>query len=176
ERGRRVTDPVTGELSFVLYDGRRYEGVPGEGSFLVLEFDEHGMPIRTEEEKEFVAGTASKPTLALLQSRSLEDRAELEWRVSLPLSLFVLGLLAVPLSRSSPREGRYARLAVALFIYIIYANMTSIARLWLERGLVADWLGMWWVHAVVVAIALLLLARDDGWLAWRRVPRAAGAT
>ena len=176
ERGRRVTDPVTGELSFVLYDGRRYEGVPGEGSFLVLEFDEHGMPIRTEEEKEFVAGTASKPTLALLQSRSLEDRAELEWRVSLPLSLFVLGLLAVPLSRSSPREGRYARLAVALFIYIIYANMTSIARLWLERGLVADWLGMWWVHAVVVAIALLLLARDDGWLAWRRVPREAVAT
>jgi lipopolysaccharide export system permease protein len=112
----------------------------------------------------------------LLRSTSLEDRAELQWRVSLPLSLFVLGLLAVPLSRSSPREGRYARLAVALFIYIIYANMTSIARLWLERGLVADWLGMWWVHAVVVAIALLLLARDDGWLGWRRAPRQAVAT
>jgi lipopolysaccharide export system permease protein len=175
-RGRRVMDPVTGELSFVLYDGRRYEGVPGEGSFLVLEFDEHGMPIRTQEEKQFVAGAASKPTLALLQSTSLEDRAELQWRVSLPLSLFVLGLLAVPLSRSSPREGRYARLAVALFIYIIYANMTSLARLWLERGLVADWLGMWWVHAVVVAIALLLLARDDGWLGWRRAPRQAVAT
>jgi len=175
-RGRRVMDPVTGELSFVLYDGRRYEGVPGEGSFLVLEFDEHGMPIRTEEEKQFVAGAASKPTLALLRSTALEDRAELQWRVSLPLSLFVLGLLAVPLSRSSPREGRYARLAVALFIYIIYANMTSLARLWLERGLVADWLGMWWVHAVVVAIALLLLARDDGWLSWRRAPRQAVAT
>jgi lipopolysaccharide export system permease protein len=175
-RGRRVTDPSTGEMSFVLYDGRRYEGVPGEGEFLVIEFDEHGIPIRTEEDTEFVEGAAAKPTLALLQSTSLEDRAELQWRVSLPLSLLVLGLLAVPLSRSSPREGRYARLSIALFIYIIYANMTSIARIWLERGLVAEWLGMWWVHALVVAIALLLLARDGGWLVWRRTPRDAVAT
>ena len=174
-RGQRVMDPATGDVSFVLYDGRRYEGVPGEGEFLVVEFAEHGIPIRTEEEKEFVEAVAAKPTLALLQSAALEDRAELQWRVSIPLSLFVLGLLAVPLSRSSPREGRYARLGIALLIYIIYANMTSIARIWFERGLVADWLGMWWVHVLVAVGALLLLARDGGWLVWRRAPQVANA-
>ena len=69
--------------------------------------------------------------------------------MSLPLSLFVLALLAVPLSRTSPREGRYARLGIALFVYLIYANLLSIARVWVERGIVTDDVGMWWVHAVV---------------------------
>jgi hypothetical protein len=54
--------------------------------------------------------------------------------------------------------------------------MTSIARIWFERGLVADWLGMWWVHALVVAVALLLLARDTGWTVWSRAPRVVVAT
>ena len=174
-RGRRVTDPVTGQMSFVLYDGRRYEGVPGQGEFLVVEFTEHGIPIRPEEEEPFVEGAAAKSTAALLASSLPEDRAEFQWRVSLPLSLFVLSLLAVPLSRSSPREGRYARLGIALFVYIIYANTMAIARVWVERDAIAPWLGMWWVHGAVVSVALLLLARDSGWFAWRRATREAVA-
>jgi lipopolysaccharide export system permease protein len=167
-RGRRVTDPVTGQMSFVLYDGRRYEGVPGQGEFLVVEFTEHGIPIRPEEQEPFVEGAAAKSTAALLASSLPEDRAEFQWRVSLPLSLFVLSLLAVPLSRSSPREGRYARLGIALFVYIIYANTMAIARVWVERDAIAPWLGMWWVHGAVASVALLLLARDSGLFAWRR--------
>ena len=103
QRGRRIVDPVTAEQSFVLYDGRRYEGVPGEREFLVIEsFGEHGMPIRPEEEDEIVEAAAAKPTLDLVRSVALADRAELHWRLSLPLSLFVLALLAVPLSRTVP--------------------------------------------------------------------------
>jgi lipopolysaccharide export system permease protein len=163
ERGRRFVDPETADQSFVLYDGRRYEGVPGEGEFLVLEFDEHGMPIRPEEEDEFVEVAAAKPTFDLLRSTALADRAELHWRLSFPLSLFVLGLLAVPLSRTSPREGRYARLGMALFIYLIYNSMISLARGWMERGIVGDGVGMWWVHAIVGLVGLWMLARDSGW-------------
>jgi lipopolysaccharide export system permease protein len=164
-RGRRIVDPATGEQSFVLYDGRRYEGVPGEGDFLVVdEFAEHGMPVRPDEEDELVEAVAAKPTLDLLRSRSLADRAELQWRVSLPLSVLVLALLAVPLSRTSPREGRYARLGMALFIYLIYTNLLSIARVWVERGIVDDTVGMWWVHAIVALFALWLMARESGWL------------
>jgi lipopolysaccharide export system permease protein len=169
-RGRRVSDG--GDLSFMLYDGRRYEGVPGQGKFLVVEFDEQRIPVRRKEEKEFVAGKAGKPTLALLRSSLPADRAELQWRISLPLSLIVLGLLAVPLSRASPREGRYARLGIGLLIYVVYADMTSIAGVWVERGLVAEWLGMWWVHGVVLVLALLMLMRESGWLSSRRTARA----
>jgi lipopolysaccharide export system permease protein len=162
-RGERRVDPVTGQLFFVLYDGRRYEGVPGEKGFLVVEFDEHGIPVRTEKKKEFVPLIASTPTLDLLASSDPKDRAELEWRISMPLSVMVLALLAVPLSRSSPREGRYARIGVGLLLYIIYTNLQSIARVWVEREIVPTWLGMWWVHGLVLALALLLLGRESGW-------------
>jgi lipopolysaccharide export system permease protein len=162
-RGRRMIDPVTDEQSFVLYEGRRYEGVPGEGQFLVLEFDEHGMPIRPDDDDELIEVAAAKSTLELLRSSDLADRAELHWRVSFPLSLFVLALLAVPLSRTSPREGRYARLGMAIFIYLIYTGLLAIGRIWVERGIVGDALGMWWVHAIVALIALWMLSREAGW-------------
>jgi lipopolysaccharide export system permease protein len=159
---RRV-DPASGQLTFVLKDGRRYEGVPGQKDFLVVEFDEHGIPVHSESKKEFMPVIASTPTLDLIASSDPKDRAELEWRLSMPLSVLVLALLAVPLSRSSPREGRYARIGVGLLIYIIYTNLQSIARVWVERDLVPTWLGMWWVHGLLLAFALLLLARESGW-------------
>jgi lipopolysaccharide export system permease protein len=164
ERGRRIIDGSTGNLSFVLYNGRIYEGVPGARKFLVVEFDEQLVPIRPDDEDEFVEAAAAKTTRQLLRSAALADRAELHWRLSLPLSLLVLALLAVPLSRTSPREGRYARLGMALFVYLIYANLLAIARVWVERGVISDAVGMWWVHAVVALLGLLMFAREGGWL------------
>ncbi|HET7923663.1 MAG TPA: LPS export ABC transporter permease LptF [Rhodanobacteraceae bacterium] len=163
ERGRRVVDGSTGDLSFVLYNSRLYEGVPGESNFLVWEVDEVLVPIRPHDEDEFVEAAAAKSTRDLLRSRALADRAELHWRVSWPLSLFVLALLAVPLSRTSPREGRYGRLGIALFVYVIYANSLAIARVWVERGIIGDAVGMWWVHAIVGLLGLWMLARESGW-------------
>ncbi|HEY3517803.1 MAG TPA: LPS export ABC transporter permease LptF [Gammaproteobacteria bacterium] len=163
ERGRRIVDESSGDLSFVLYNSRLYEGVPGESDFLVWEFDEALFPIRPHDEDEFVEAAAAKPTRDLLRSRALADRAELHWRAAWPLQLFVLALLAVPLSRASPREGRYARLGIALFVYLIYFNLLAIAGLWVERGIISDAVGMWWVHAVVGLLGLLMLARESGW-------------
>ena len=37
------------EQTFMLYDGRRYEGVPGSGEFRVIQFAEGGIPIRLGE-------------------------------------------------------------------------------------------------------------------------------
>jgi lipopolysaccharide export system permease protein len=175
ERGRRLVDSQTGEQSFVVYDGRLYEGVPGEGKFLVFEFDEQLLPIRSDDEDELVEVVAAKPTLDLLQSRELADRAELHWRISFPLSLFVLALLAVPLSRTSPREGRYARLGIALLIYLLYTGLLSLGRLWLERGVVANEVGMWWVHAVVALVGVWMLSRESGWFARARPVAAVAA-
>jgi lipopolysaccharide export system permease protein len=175
ERGQRAFDAANGELSFVLREGRRYEGVPGDNEFLVVEFDEGGFPIRprqAEADKEVEDLAASKPTAELLGSSRPADRAELEWRLSTPISMIVLALLAVPLSRSSsPREGRYARLGVGLLAYIIYGNLLAIGRLWLERDIAPDWMGLWWVHLTALGLAALLIVRQSG--IWARTPVAA---
>jgi len=166
DRGKRVVDPATGQQSFVLYDGRWYEGVPGQSKFLVVEFDEQMIPVRSDDKPAtFVQAVSAKPTSALLTSGTREDRAELQWRLSIPLSLFVLAILAVPLSRSSPRDGRYAKIGVGLLIYLIYTNLLYIARVWVERGLAPEWVGMWWVHVVTLAVAGVLLIKHSGVLA-----------
>jgi lipopolysaccharide export system permease protein len=174
-RGRRLIDTTSGEQSFVLYDGKRYEGVPGQGEFLVLEFGEHGLPVRGEDDDEFVTVPAAKPTPELVRSIRPADRAELHWRLSMPVSLLVLGLLAIPLSRTSPREGRYARFGIALMIYVIYTNLLSIGRVWLERGVVGDAVGLWWVHAIAGLVALWMFAREGGWFVRARAPRPVAA-
>src|SRR6202000_2196053 len=46
-------------------------------------------------------------SMHLAFSRTAPDIAEFEWRLSTPLSTLLLGMLAVPLSRVQPRQGRY---------------------------------------------------------------------
>lgn len=174
ERGERIEDPVTGELAFILYNGTRHEGVPGALDFVVIEFAEHGIPVRSGDEAEFVETIEMRPTLGLLGSRDPLEQAELQWRLSAPLSLVLLGLLAVPLSRSSPREGRYARIGVGLLIFITYYNLLAVARLAVERGDSPAGLGLWWVHGGLAVVALYLFGREAGWFV--TAPRVAART
>lgn len=173
ERGERRLDPATGQLSFVLYNGMLYEGRPGDAKFFIAEFAEQRIPVTIERADDFVADVETVPTVRLLGSDSAEDRAELQWRLSAPLSLLVLALLAVPLSRTRPREGRYGRVGIGLLLYITYANLLSLGRIWIEDGAVPQWLGLWWVHAVFGAIGLVMLARESGVFAPARPAEAA---
>ena len=163
DRGERVERGDGVAESFVLYDGRRYEGRPGGMSFTIMDFVEHGIPLPEEPSEPGERAIEAIPTAELLDSSELGARAELQWRVSVPLSLFVLTLLAVPLSRSDPRQGRYAKVAIGVLVYIVYNNMLGAARVWFEGGQLPEWLGLWWVHVVVIAIALVLLSRQTGW-------------
>ena len=162
DRGRRIQDPQDGDVSFVFYEGTRYEGRPGARDFRIVEFVEHGLPMDRDDPEDAEIPVEIKSTAELLGSADPNDQAELQARISAPLSLFALMLLAVPLSRSRPREGRYARVGVGLLIYITYANMLAIARVWLEREQIPAWLGLWWVHGVLGLIGLVLLAREAG--------------
>ena len=81
--------------------------------------------------------------------------------------VFVLALLAVPMARLRPRQGRYSRLWLAITVYFVYFSLASAARVWLGREIVPAPLGLWWVHALVVMGTLALLLAP-GWIARRR--------
>jgi lipopolysaccharide export system permease protein len=159
--------------TLVLEQGRRYEGVPGSQAFRITVFEEHGIPVRLPEAADIASDVELKSTGALLASSDPADRAELQWRLSIPLMAFVLTLLAVPLARLRPRQGRYARIGLAILLYFIYSNLLAAARVWVAKGVVSEALGLWWVHAALVGLALLALFREEIWL-WLR-PRSAKA-
>ena len=103
-----------------------------------------------------VMSLEAMPTPELLKGNDIQKRAELHWRIAMPVMCIVLTLIAVPLSRLRPREGRYARVVYAILIYIVYTYVMSAAKVWIARGTMPEWLGLWWVHALVGGAALLI--------------------
>jgi lipopolysaccharide export system permease protein len=99
----------------------------------------------------------AQPTEALLNSRDPDKRAELHWRIALPTMCLVLTLLAVPLSRLQPRQGRYARVWLTIVVYFVYSNLISAGKVWLARGETPEVLGLWWTHVAVALLALALI-------------------
>ena len=157
------------EQVFVLFDGRRYEGVPGRNEWRIVEFKEHGIPVRMPEYRAKKERRELRPTAALLGSEEGPDRAELAWRIAVPTMAAVLTLLAVPLAKLRPRQGRFARIGVAVLAYFMYSNLVATVRVWIEKDAAGGAFGMWWVHLLPIALAVWLLWRDErpGPL-WRR--------
>ena len=98
-------DNETGRQSITLLDGRRYEGTPGKANYTIAEFDRYNLRLKSRQLQEFHSlKRATYPTASLLSSSDLTDRAELQYRLSSPLAVLTLTLIAVPLTARSPRQ------------------------------------------------------------------------
>jgi lipopolysaccharide export system permease protein len=143
-----------------LEDGFRVEGIIGQDDFRLMRFARNDIrlpdSVGTGSES---AQRRSAPSSALLQAADDDPglRAELHWRLAAPVSALVLGLLALPLARSNPREPRFARLLLALLAWLVYYNALLIGRSWLGQDQVYAWLGLWWVHLPALALAAWLI-------------------
>jgi lipopolysaccharide export system permease protein len=155
------TKGAAGMHFVTLFNGRRYEGVPGRSDFRVIDFREHGIPIATPADVAGRVDPDTKPTADLWVTRSPSDIAQLQSRASSPMMALVLTLVAVPLSRLRPRQGRYARVGFAILVYFVYSNLLSAVKVWLERGQLSPALGVWWVHAGILLLGLILLNREQ---------------
>jgi len=162
ERGEQKDTDDPNLRFFVLHDGRRYKGIPGTADFSVLEFAEYGIPYRLPVADNSDVRPRAMRTARLILSSKPQEIAELHWRIGIPLATIVLAILAVPLSRSQPRQGRYGRLAIGLLVFIIYFNLLSAGKAWLEKGVLPPIAGLWWVHALMLSFALVLLAVQSG--------------
>ena len=171
ERGQQSRSNRAMGPAMVLYDGERYEGIPGTVDYQITRFQEHGIPIPVRASDEEELPPKLLRTRELLWSSDLSRLAELQWRLSAPISVMLLTVLAVPLGKARPREGQYARMAVAVLVFLVYYNLLGASRVWTERGELPVWLGLWWVHALVFALAMLMLARQSG--IFRRAKRVA---
>jgi lipopolysaccharide export system permease protein len=159
ERARHSVTADGMTHTITLYDGERFEGVPGTPQFRMVRFAEHVVPIQVPTPNDVIKNIEAQPTEDLLGSADPEKRAELHWRIALPTMCTVLTLLAVPLSRLRPRQGRYARVWLAITVYFVYSNLISASKVWLARGTIPWFLGLWWTH---VAVVLLVLAFISG--------------
>ncbi len=149
-----------GGESLILKNGQRYEGVPGEGGFTLLSFDQHAVRIPEFDLNVDKQNPEFKSTGELLKSNKLEDTAEFQWRISVPIAAILLALLAFPLSVTNPRQGRFAGLAVAIIIYLIYSNLLIVSENWVADGKFPAIPGMFVVHAGMLVLVFVLSMRQ----------------
>ncbi len=167
ETGYIERDSETGDRFLILENGHRYEGQPGEEDYAILDFKRHGIRIEQRQTQVKHLRRKAMPTRVLLEPQEHPPEqwariTEFQWRVSSALSCIVLALLAVPLSRSSHRQSRYTRLAMAIVLYMVLSNLLSVGRTWLQEGEISPWIGLWWVHALAVLFAIILILRQTG--------------
>ena len=148
-----------GDNFIVLEKGRRYEVKPNSAEVSTTEFGRYAIRVETKEVTRGPDATPAKPTQSLLGSKQNTDKAELQWRFSIPFSALVLVLLAVPLSFVDPRAGRSLNLMFAILIYMIYNNMLSIFQAWITQDKLSPWVGLWPVHLIFILLAFYLYYR-----------------
>lgn len=163
EAGQR-NDEESGLKVLTFKDGERYEGVPGSQEFLIMSFAEHGIPFEVSTGREAKVKPEAESFSELFARFDAAAIAEMQWRLSAPISLLVLTLIAVPLSRTQPRQGRYSGMATAILIYVIYTNLLGASKVWLEKESIPVWLGLWWVHLAFLLFAFLLLQHQNRFL------------
>jgi lipopolysaccharide export system permease protein len=112
------------------------------------------------------------PTDLLAVVDGAPERAELFWRISVPISALLLVLLAIPLAHVNPRMGRSLNLFTALFVYMLYSNCLNIVQSYIAQGRVSLLLGLITIHSLAAAVVVLLFLKRlavRGWIPRRRL-------
>jgi len=145
-----------GRIVMFYYGSVSEKEVEGEG-FMLTSFGEMGVRIPDREISiDITVEEKAMPTMLLWQTGQAAHLAELQWRISLVLLIPVLTLMAVPLSRVSPRQGRFAKLVPAVFLYILYFGLLLVSRDLTAAGELPPILGVWWVHMIFLFLACVL--------------------
>jgi len=151
---------ANGDRFVVLNEGRRYEGKPGTADYRVVEFESLGRRIEPAELRAIPTSTKAIPTAALIAVDGPVERAELFWRLSVPISALVLTLLAVPMAYVNPRVGRSFNMIGAAFLYMLYSNCLNIVQSLIAQGKLGFVPGLLLPHAIAIVVALLLFGHQ----------------
>ena len=160
ERGYQRVERATGDRYLILEDGVRYDGPPGGRGWRITRFERHGVFLEERRTTDVRRSRDGQPPGDLLRGGQAADMAELHWRLAMPAMVLVLIVLAVPLAKANPREGRFGALLTAVLVFVVYFQLVTMGRDWLEQEVVPAAAGLWWLHLLILAAAVF-------WTRWR---------
>ena len=148
-----------GDKFLVMSKGRRYEGVPNQSDFQMMEFERYGVLVgRQARSLDGDRSARTLPSTQLIAAPTGANLGELLWRIALPLMSMLLLLIAIPLGFVNPRGGRSSNVLLALLMYVFYSNMVSVFQAGVAQGRVSLALGWWPMHVLAIAAIALLFS------------------
>lgn len=160
ETGRISTTEGDGQRYLILNEGYRYDLAPGSLKVKITEYGTYGIRMEESAVAEEISKEQALPTSELMASDAPSYQAELQWRISLPLLIPIIVLLAVPLSKVNPRQGRYVKLLPGVLMYLLYLSLLIAARGMVEDGRLPPSIGLWWVHGIYLVLGLIFYFQE----------------
>lgn len=167
--GKRIEEK-NGEEYILLINGKRYESIKSTKEFSTTTFDEYGILIEKETPNLLRVGANAGlyeaiPTIDLIKiSYTNEDLrskyiAEIMFRISQPISAFILLFIAIFLSYINPRVGRSINIITAILIFIVYHNLMGVFQSLVATQKISLWFGFWPLHLLFAICILYLINR-----------------
>lgn len=146
-----------GDRFLVMSKGRRYDGLPTDGDFQMMQFEKYAVLVATKS-KATAENQSAKilPLQTLLNNPKPYYMGELLWRISLPIMGFILMFLAIPLGYVNPRVGRSANLIIALILVVLNLNLLNIFQSAVSQETLKFKMAWWPMHVGVMAVVVLL--------------------
>ena len=89
------------------------------------------------------------------------SKSQMQWNISVPLTIFIFLLLAVSLSKVQPRQGRLSVVLPSIFIYILYLSLLILARDSSKDDILISSDYIWFVHLFFLILGFFLLLKEQ---------------
>jgi len=166
---KKYTDAKNGSIYLRLENGTRYEGLPGYKNINILNFEKYDLEIVSGDIQKSIASFSEieeRNTIDLLREGGVKANAEIQWRISQPLSVLILSIFGVFLGKSSPRTGKGINLIVGVVLFMLYNNALLVAKSAIESGQLSSIIGMWGVHLLLLLILIIFYQFRQGKIAY----------
>ena len=142
------------ELNFE--NGSMYQNIFNKDSSVITQFGELKIPAGKE-----VTILKGLSFSKLFDFSLKSSKSQMQWNISVPLTIFIFLLLAVSLSKVQPRQGRLSVVLPSIFIYILYLSLLILARDSTKDDIVISSDYIWFVHLFFLILGFFLLLKEQ---------------
>ena len=157
-KATKYTDSKNESIYLRLEDGLRYEGLPGDENVNILNFDKYDLEIVSGEVQKSLSNFSEieeKTSIDLFLEGGLLANAEIQWRLSQPISILILSIIGVLLGKTTPRTGKGVNLLFGVVIFMLYNNGLLVAKNSIESGQLNPFVGLWSIH-ILLALCVII--------------------
>lgn len=153
-----LVNKFSGDQYLEFYDGVQITSKLEDLDYTFTRYDTAGILMRkqsSEAKQRYRVDSVS--TLSLMDSDSVKERATLHWRLFMPIMIPIIIMIALALSETSHRRGRYIKMLPGIILFFLYYVLLGNARTQAEKGAIPPEIALWVVHFSFFLLALLLL-------------------
>lgn len=134
--------------------GTRFEGTAMLRDFRITDFENYQAIVGHQVVSLDPTDTEQMNMRTLWNTDNDRARAELHWRITLVLTVFIMALMVVPLSVVNPRQGRVLSMLPAMLLYLVFFLLQTSIKSNGGKGKMDPAVWMWAINLLYLALAV----------------------